>query len=51
MLPVLIANVNVSAPSVVLSAVGVTVNDPASPVTRKLPDEEPKSPELDSTVQ
>ena len=45
-LPVLILAVNVSAPSVEVSAVGVTVNDPILLVIVKLPVDVPKSPLL-----
>ena len=43
-LPVLICAWNVSAPSVVVSAVGVTKKEPAFEFTVKLPLEVPKSP-------
>ena len=49
--PVLIATVNVSLPSVILSAVGVTVNDPALLLIVNEPDVVPKSPELLAIVQ
>jgi hypothetical protein len=49
-LPVLILTVNVSAPSVVLSAVGVTVNEPALLLMVNDPLDVPKSPAL-VTVQ
>ena len=45
-LSVLICASNVSAPSVVVSAVGNTLNDPAFAVIVKLPDEVAKSPAL-----
>ena len=49
-LPVLMLTVNVSAPSVVLSEVGVTVNEPALLLTTNEPLDVPKSPAL-VTVQ
>jgi hypothetical protein len=45
-LPVRTATVNVSAPSVVESAVGVTLKVPEFEVTVKLPDDVAKSPAL-----
>jgi hypothetical protein len=50
MLPERIEAVNVSLPSVVLSAVGVTENDPEFDVIVNDPELVPKSPEL-VTVQ
>ena len=43
---VLILTLNVSAPSVIKSAVGVTVKDPASELTVNDPDVDPKSGEV-----
>ena len=49
--PVLIFTVNVSEPSVVESAVGVTLNPPALLIILKEPDVVPKSPVLPDNVQ
>jgi hypothetical protein len=49
--PDLIDTVNVSAPSVVLSAVGVTVNEPAFDVIVKEPEVAEKSPAFESIDQ
>ena len=50
-LPVRTVTVNVSAPSVAVSARGVTLNEPVFPVMVKLPLVTPKSPELVPIVQ
>jgi hypothetical protein len=49
--PDLIDTVNVSAPSVEESAVGVTVNEPAFDVMVNEPEDVPKSPAFESIVQ
>jgi hypothetical protein len=46
-----IETVNVSAPSVVLSAVGVTVNEPTLEVIVNEPEDVPKSPAFESIDQ
>jgi hypothetical protein len=49
--PDLIDTVNVSAPSVVASADGVTVNEPAFEVIVNEPEDVEKSPAFESIVQ
>jgi hypothetical protein len=49
--PDLIDTVNVSAPSVVASADGVTVNEPALEVIVNEPEDVPKSPAFESMDQ